>query len=107
MRIRNFDELDLAGDNGEVITVDITRTNNNPIINFVLNGIPWPGGSFSLDAGVLPVFKLLAQVVYKTTSGGSAEFRVTGSSGGDISIHDESQSPGEAFDVCMYSFIIQ
>jgi hypothetical protein len=105
MQIRNGDELDLAGNDGENITVKITQA-VGAVNNFVLNGQSWPGGTFRLDKTVAPVFKLLVQTVYKSDSGNSCEITVTGSGGGDISVHDEIQAPGETFDAAVYTFII-
>src|SRR5438128_2257704 len=108
MQIRNGDELDLAGKQGETIRVEITKGKDNVVNNFILNGKPWDGpGSFQLDSNVAPVFKLLVQSIYKTKSGGSCEFTVTGDQGGDVSVHDEFQAPGETFDAAMYTFIVQ
>lgn len=106
MQMRNNDELDLAGQDGEAITVKITSVSSGTINNFVLNGNPWAGGSFTLDKTVAPVFKLLVQTIYKTDSGNACEITVTGSNGGDVSVHDEIQAPGEAFDAAMYTFIV-
>ena len=107
MQIKNGDELDLAGSQGERINVAITAGSSNVVINYVLNGQSWPGGSFQLDQNVSAVFKLLVQTIYKTQTGGNCEITVTGSQGGDTSVHDEFQSPGESFDAAMYTFIVQ
>jgi hypothetical protein len=106
MQIRNHDELDLVGANDETITVTITVADNGVVNNYVLNGKPWPGGSFVLDRTVAPVFKLLVSTIYKGDSGGRCEITVTGSGGGDVSVHDEVQAPGEVFDAAMYKFTI-
>ncbi len=106
MQVRNGDELDLAGSQGETINVAITKGASNVVINYVLNGQNWGGGTFQLDKNVAPVFKLLVQTIYKTQTGGSCEITVTGSQGGDVSEHDEFQSPGETFDAAMYTFIV-
>ena len=105
MQVNNGNELDLAGDDGETITVAISAS-NGVLNNYVLNGKPWGGGSFQLDKTVAPVFKLLVQTIYKTSSGGACEINVTGSAGGDRSVHDEVQAPGEAFDAAMYTITI-
>jgi hypothetical protein len=105
MQIRNGDELDLAGNNGEAIMVRISKSVGT-VNNFVLNGQTWDGGTFTLDKMVTTVFKLLVQTIYKTDSGNSCEITVTGSNGGDVSVHDEIQSPGETFDAAMYTFIV-
>jgi hypothetical protein len=107
MQIKNGNELDLAGSHGETITVAITGGGSNVVINYVLNGLTWPGGPFQLDRNVAAVFKLLVQSIYKTQTGGNCEITVTGSQGGDTSVHDEFQSPGESFDAAMYTFIVQ
>lgn len=106
MRVKNNDELQLAGSDLEVITVAITNSTNSPLFTYTLNGKTWAGGSFTLDRAIAPIFKLLVQTTYKTDSGGSAEFTLTGSGGGDTSVHDEIQSPGEAFDAAMYTITI-
>jgi hypothetical protein len=105
MQIRNGDELDLAGNNGEDITVRISK-GVGAVNDFVLNGKTWGGGTFTLDKTVAPVFKLLVQTIYKTDSGNSCEITVTGGNGGDVSVHDEIQSPGETFDAAMYTFVV-
>lgn len=105
MQINNGNELDLAGGDGEAIAVAITASNGT-LNNYVLNGKAWAGGSFKLDKNVAPVFKLLVQTIYKLTSGGSCEITVTGSAGGDTSVHDEVQAPGEAFDAAMYTITV-
>jgi len=105
MQINNGNELDLAGSNGETITIAIT-VSNGAINNYVLNGKSWGGGSFKLDKTLAPIFKLLVQTIYKASSGSSCEITVTGSGGGDISVHDEVQAPGEAFDAAMYTITI-
>lgn len=108
MQVKNGDELDLAGSQGETINVAITEGASNVVINYVLNGKSWTGGVFRLDKVIAPTFKLLVQTIYKTQTGGSCEITVTGSNqGGDTSVHDEFQSPGETFDAAMYTFIIQ
>jgi hypothetical protein len=107
MQIKNGNELDLAGAHGETITVAITQGAGNVVINYVLNGQTWGGGSFTLDKSVAAVFKLLVQTIYKTQTGGSCEITVNGSEGGDVSVHDEFQSPGETFDAAMYTFVVQ
>jgi hypothetical protein len=107
MQVRNGDELDLAGAQGEVINVAITKGGSNVVVNYVLNGQTWAGGSFPLDNRVAPIFKLLVQTIYRTSTGGNCEITVTGSGDGDVSVHDEFQSPGETFDAAMYTFIIQ
>jgi hypothetical protein len=104
--MKNQNELDLAGDDGEEITVEVVAEKNNPVLNYVLNGKPWTGKKFKLDRNVKPVFKLLVQAIYKTDTGGSCEIRVTGSNGGDVSEHTEFQSPGESFDAAVYTFTI-
>jgi hypothetical protein len=106
VQINNGNELDLAGQDGETISVAITGSNGIAPNNFVLNGRAWSGGSFRLDKTVSPVFKLLVQTTYKASSGGSCEITVTGSNGGDTSVHDEVQAPGEMFDAAMYTFTI-
>ncbi len=106
MQVNNGDELDLAGKNTEVITVSITDSTAGTVINYVLNGAHWSGGSFTLDNTVASVFKLLVQTVYKTSSGSKCEITVTGNLGGDTSVHDEVQAPGELFDAVMYTFIV-
>lgn len=106
MQMKNDDELDLIANDGEVITVDITQSNGS-INNFVLNGQAWNGpGSFTLQKAIVPVFKLLVSTIYQTTTGGTCEITVTGSNGGDVSVYDEAQSPGETFDAAMYTFTI-
>jgi hypothetical protein len=107
MQMKNGDELDLAGVQGETINVTITKGASNVVINYVLNGKTWGGGSFQLDNNVAPVFKLLVQTIYKTQTGGNCEITVTGDQGGDVSVHDEFQSLGETFDAAMYTFVIQ
>jgi len=107
MQMKNGDELDLAGSQGETINVAITQGAGNVTVNCVLNGKTWGGASFQLDSGVAPVFKLLVQTIYKTQTGGNCEITVTGDQGGDVSVHDEFQSPGETFDAAMYTFVIQ
>jgi len=104
MRMKNHDELDLIGDNNETITVAVTA--NGAVVNFVLNGQAWPGGSFVLDRNVAPVFKLLAQTTYQGASGGHCQIRISGSNDGDVSVHDEVQAQGEAFDAVVYKFTI-
>lgn len=106
MKITNFNELDLTGVDGEDITIQVNASTNNPVVAFSLNGSTFAGGAFRLDKSVRPVFKLLATTLYKTNSGGSVELQLTGSAGGDVSIHDEVQAPGEAFDVAMYRIVI-
>jgi len=106
MQMKNDDELDLMGADGEVITVEITQA-NGCVNNYVLNGQKFEGpGSFTLDKAIAPVFKLLVTTIYKTATGASCEITVTGSAGGDTSIHDEVQAPGETFDAAMYTFTI-
>jgi hypothetical protein len=107
MKLKNNNELDIIGADGEVITVTISGSAGALVNNFVLNGAPWPGGSFKLDKTVGPIFKLLVQTIYKTTSGSTCEITITGSGpGGDVSVHDEVQGPGEAFDASIYKFTI-
>lgn len=107
MQVKNGNELDLAGAQGETINVVITKGGSNVVINYVLNGQTWVGGSFKLDKSIASTFKLLVQTIYKTQTGGNCEITVTGSQGGDVSVHDEFQSPGETFDAAMYTFIVQ
>lgn len=106
MQMNNQNELDLAGKDGETISVMITGGTGSAINNYVLNGQDWSGGSFKLDKTVSLVFKLLVQTIYKTASGGSCEITVKGSLGGDTSVHDEVQAPGVTFDAAMYTFTI-
>jgi len=106
MHITNFNELDLTGADGEDITIVVNKSTNGPLVAYTLNGNTFAGGTFKLDKTAFPVFKLLATTLYKTDSGGSVELKVTGSLGGDVSIHDEVQAPGEAFDVAMYRIVI-
>jgi len=108
MQLKNGNELDLAGELGETIKVEITKGADEVTNNYVLNGEAWDGpGSFRLDSSVAAVFKLLVQTIYKTGTGGSCEITISGDRGGDISVHDEFQAPGESFDAAMYTFVIQ
>lgn len=106
MQVNNNNELDLAGKDSETIIVAITKSMGSPVNNYVLNGSPWAGGSFKLDKAITPVFKLLVQTIYKGSSGGACEITVTGSLGGDVSVHDEVQAPGEMFDAAMYTITV-
>jgi len=106
MNMTNSNELNLTGADKETITIVVNKSTNGPLVDYALNGKSFAGGSFQLDKSVTPVFKLLASTLYKTNSGGSVELKVTGSLGGDTSIHDEVQAPGEAFDVAMYRIVI-
>src|ERR1700687_4589148 len=91
-KITNFNELDLTGGDGEDITISVNTSTNSPVMAYTLNRNTFPGGTFRLDKNVAPVFKLLATTLYKTNSGGSVELQMTGSLGGDTSIHDEVQA---------------
>ena len=106
MVIKNGNELDLAGKDGETISVAITSAIGIAPNNYVLNGQSWQGGAFTLDKTISPVFKLLVQTIYKLPLGGACEITVTGSQGGDTSVHDEIQAPGEVFDAAMYTITV-
>jgi len=106
MRITGFNELDLTGEDQESIRVAVNQSAGGAQVTWSLNGQTFAGGAFALDKTEFPVFKFLATILYKTDSGGSVEFQVTGSAGGDVSIHDVVQAPGEAFDVAMYRIVI-
>jgi hypothetical protein len=107
MHITNFNELDLTGADQEAITVAAGQFVNAPLVSWSLNGSAFAGGTFTLDKIAFPVFKLLAVVLYKSDSGGGVDLTLTGAAGGDISIHDVAQVPGEAFDVAMYRIVIR
>jgi hypothetical protein len=104
MKIRNS-KFDLTGDSNETITVAVDSPTGE-VINYVLNGKPWGGGSFVLDKTVTSIFKLSMTVTYKATAGGSATMTITGSNGGDVSRNKEQQAPEELFDVAIYRFTI-
>ncbi len=110
MKIRH-NKFDLTGEDGEVIRVAVSPINPPPsptseVITYVLNGKPWPGGSFTLDKSVIGVFKLSVMILYKGKSGGGATITVTGSYGGDVSTDPEAQAPEEPYDAPIYRFTI-
>ncbi|MBV9959308.1 MAG: hypothetical protein JO360_12860, partial [Acidobacteria bacterium] len=91
MRIMNNNPLDLAGADGEVITVDVTETGGNLLlVNTTLNGVtsslprdePRAAFSFNLESDHTVLTMLFT---FSVNDGGNYDIAVSGSAGGQTS----------------------
>ena len=80
MRVRNGNALDLEATAGEVIAVTVAPRGTAPLVNFVLNGAPWPGGSFAMARASLPT-QLLVLCTFSHDTGGSYDVMLVGAGG--------------------------
>ena len=105
MRIRNNNPLDLEGNDGEQITVDVHATGTKRLVSFTLNGatnsLPSEGPSripFVLDKTNDPVL-LTMLFTFSEPDGGNYDLTVSGSAGGQVAHHAVTQFfgiPGDA-----------
>src|SRR3982751_882328 len=77
MRIRNNNALDLEAADGELIAVAIAPAGTANVVNFNLNGAPWPGGSFVVTAAAHPNI-LVVLCTFTNPNGGSYEITLLG-----------------------------
>lgn len=97
MRIRNNNPLDLEGNDGEQIVVDVDATGTKRLVSFTLNGVtsslPSEGPSqisFVLDKINDPVL-LTMLFTFSEPDGGNYDLTVTGSAGGHVAHHAVTQ----------------
>ena len=94
MKIRNNNDLDLAGDDQEQITVEVVSTKPGDTVAYALDGVK--GGAlpnpftFKLNKGKHNP-SVLTLVFTFAGSDGSFEIAVTGSSGGPTSFYSFDQ----------------
>ena len=80
LKIHNDNPLDLAGDDGEVITVTIAKSKAQ--VDLLLNGKPFQSASFKLDKTKNDPFFLAAGGVFTDKKKGGGAFSVSLSGSG-------------------------
>src|SRR2546421_156433 len=99
MKIRNNNSLDLEGQDGEMITVEVQATGTVPAVNYDLDGktdpLPQPF-SFKLNKASNDPSILVLFMVFSNKGGGVYSIKVTGSAGGDTSHYSVAQFKNEA-----------
>ena len=105
MRILNNNPLDLAGDDGETISISVSASNTVSSYTNNLNGNPLAGGSFVLSKATANPYVLLVFMIFSGGAGGLYIVTLTGSNGGSsqYSVH---QYPGQASNAVAYSISI-
>jgi hypothetical protein len=100
MRIRNNDPLDLEGNDGEQITIDVKATGTKRLVSFTLNGqttsLPTTGPAqvrFVLRKQNSPVI-LSMLFTFSESEGGNYDLTASGSFGGQIAHHSVTQFSG-------------
>ena len=95
MKIHNDNPLDLAGDDGEVITVAIARSKAQ--VDVLLNGKPFTDDTFTLDKSKSDPYFLAVGGVYTDKKKGGGAFSVSLSGSGITATQTGQQfSPKEA-----------
>lgn len=109
MKIRNNNPLDLEGQNGEVITVQISATGTVFAVSRDLNGesdAAPPSFSFRLDKSRNDPSILVLFFIFSNNGGGVYSMTVTGSAGGDTAHYSVAQFQNEASNAIAYTFDI-
>jgi hypothetical protein len=94
MRVRNNNPLDLEADDGETVAVAVQAKGTVPVVNFILNGQPFQGGSFTASKQQADPAQLFVQVVFSGGSGGVYDVTLIGA-GGSSSRYTIGQPHGE------------
>jgi len=109
MKIRNNNPLDLEGQDGERITVNVVATGTVYAVSYDLDGtaapLP-PTFSFTLNKAANNPSILVLFFIFSNSGGGVYSLTVTGSAGGDTSHFSETQFHDQATDSIAYAFDI-
>jgi hypothetical protein len=106
MRIRNNNPLDLEGNDGEQITVNVQSSGTQRLVSFTLNGdtssLPISGPSqirFVLDKSENDPVLLTMLFTFSESEGGNYDLSASGGAGGPVAHHSVTQFfgiPGDA-----------
>ena len=98
MRIRNNNPLDLEGNDGEQITVNVKATGTKRLVSFTLNGdtssLPSDGPApirFVLHKAKNDPVLLTMLFTFSEAEGGNYDLTVSGSAGGQVAHHAVTQ----------------
>ena len=98
MRIRNNNPLDLEGNDGEQIVVEVQSSGTKRLVSFTLNGVtsslPSAGPSqiaFVLDKSQNDPVVLTMLFTFSESDGGNYDVTVKGSAGGQVAQHSVTQ----------------
>jgi hypothetical protein len=110
MKIKNNNHLDLAGNNGETISVEVQSKATVHGVNYSLDNqdsrILVKGNTlkFTLDKATNDPSILVMTFTFAGNGNGKYDVKISGSNGGDISNFTVSQFDGEATDSIAYTF---
>ncbi len=107
MKIRNNNPLDLEGNDGEVIIVEVRAFGTNHAVNYNLDGIGGrlnaaPNLVFTLNKATHDPSILVMFFTFTTNNGGVYEIELTGSAGGR-SHYTVTQLPNLAANAIAYT----
>lgn len=107
MRIRNNNPLDLEGDNGERINVQIAAIGTVSAVAFDVDGNAGNFNGFTpftLNRAIADPSLLVMFFTFSNPTGGVYRISVSGSNGGDIAHHTVAQLFGEPDNAVAFTF---
>jgi len=110
MRIRNNNPLDLEGNDGEQITVNVQSSGTKRLVSFTLSGetrsLPTQGPAqilVSLNKSQEDPVLLTMLFTFSEPDGGNYDLTVSGSAGGQVAHHSVTQFFGIPGDSITYT----